>query len=187
MGDDEATAVRDVIQRRRVTREFLRRAVSDTDLMQLAEAAARAPSGGGRRPVQIVVVGSALAVRRVAAFSPGIIGIPQAVLALCIDWSRVPHVRPGETGRSSVEVDVGAAMENVLLLAEAKRLGACPVMSFHRRSVATVLGLEPSWTPMALVTLGYPKNGGRQSHSPKPPTTIHWGRGQSRRARMPVP
>jgi nitroreductase len=185
MGCDEAGAVRDVIRRRRVTRAFLRRGVSDRDLMQLADAAARAPSGGDRRPIQIVVLGTTPEVRRVAAFSPGIIGVPQAVVALCIDWSRVPHLRPGGTGRSSVEVDVGAAMENVLLLAEAKGLGACPVMSFHRRSVATVLGLDPSWTPMALVTLGYPKKVVRL-HAPKPPTTIHWGSGWSRREAGPV-
>jgi nitroreductase len=167
-----------VLSRRRVTRDFNDTPVGQEELQALAQAAIEGPTGGGRRPVRVVVVQGEAGIRRVIAFSPGIIGTPRALLVLCIDWSRAAHLRrtegPGQPLPGSLGIDVGAAIENALLLAEAMGLGACPVMSFHRRSIATVLDLKPDWTPVALLTLGYRRQLARSHRAPWPLDAVLW-------------
>jgi nitroreductase len=154
--DSEAKAIRAVISRRRVTRSYENDPVRDEELLQLAETVYWAPSGGGRRPVRVVIVREREQMHRVIAFSPGIIGMPPALLVLCVDWSRAPHLRPDDPRDThATHVDVGAATSQILMLAEAMGLGACPVMSFHRASVRTVLSVPRDWTPLVLVTVGY--------------------------------
>ena len=96
--------------------------------------------------------------RQVLDVSPGILGEPAALLILCLDWSRAPHLEVDDARSShSLHVDAGAAMENVLLAAEALGIGACPVTSFHRPAVRGLLGLPDDWTPLIIVILGRPE------------------------------
>jgi nitroreductase len=93
--------------------------------------------------------------QRIIAAAPGIYGEPTAIVAVCIDWARSPHLEVDDARDThSTYVDVGAAMQNMLLMAEALDLGACPVMSFHRPSLQTVLQLPQDWTPYVLIALG---------------------------------
>lgn len=151
-----AAVIEDVIRQRRVTRVFLAGSLDSGQLLRLAEAVHWAPSGGNRKPVRVVIVRDPSQLRRIVAVSPGIIGEPSALLTLCIDWARSPHLQVDDMRDThSSHVDAGAAMENVLLSAEALALGACPVMSFHRPSVKTILGLPEDWTPLVIVAVGH--------------------------------
>jgi nitroreductase len=145
----------DVIRRRRAVRRYLLGQLDPGDLRTIVEAAIRAPSGEGLRPCVFVLVESATQLRRLITVSPGIFGAPAAILAICIDWSRAPHLAVDDNRDTHpTYFDVGAAMENALLAADALGLGACPVTSFHRPSVKTILELPATWTPCVLVTLG---------------------------------
>lgn len=153
--DTTADEILALIRRRRVIREYERGRPSKSQLDALIEAGYWAPSGGNRRPVKFAVVDRPLHVRRVMAASPGIIGNPSALIALCIDWSKAPHLAIDDPRTTHpTHVDIGAAMENILLTAEALSLGAGPVMSFHRATVRRLLHLPDDWTPLVLITLG---------------------------------
>jgi nitroreductase len=74
---------------------------------------------------------------------------------VCTDWKKA-----GAQGFSqehhSIYMDVGAAMENMLLAAHALGVGAGPVTSFSQSAVQELLDL-PGWLlPDLVVCLGYP-------------------------------
>jgi nitroreductase len=150
-----AHEILDLMRRRRVVRRYEAGSLSRSQLEALIEAAYWAPSGGNRRPVKFAVIDRPAQIRRVMAASPGILGNPSAVIALCIDWSKSPHLAIDDPRTAHpTHVDIGAAMENVLLAAEALGLGAGPVMSFHRATVRRLLKVPDNWTPLVLITLG---------------------------------
>ncbi len=147
--------VSDVVRRRRVAREFRPEPIPRSHLELLVEAGCYAPTGGNRRPVRFVAVQSAQRIREILAASPGILGRPPALIALCLDWAAAPHLSVDDPRTShSLHVDIGAAMQNILLMAEALDLGAGPVMSFHRRTVRSLLGLPEHWSPIIMIVLG---------------------------------
>lgn len=152
---DAAEALLHVLRRRRVRRHYNPDRLAEWQIEALIEAGYWAPSGGNRRPVKFVVVDSQRQVRRVMAASPGIIGNPSALIILCIDWSKAPHLRIDDPRTTHpTHVDIGAAMQNILLAAEVLELGAGPVMSFHRATIRRLLHLPDEWTPLVIVTLG---------------------------------
>jgi len=164
---DTTASALEVIRRRRAIRRYAPGQLDRADLRTIVEAATRAPSGEGLRPCVFVLVQSPTQLRRLVTVSPGIFGAPAAILAICIDWSRAPHLAvddPRDT--HPTYFDVGAAMENALLAADALGLGACPVTSFHRPSVRTILELPTTWTPCVFVTLGH------RAAPPGPPAPI---------------
>jgi nitroreductase len=152
-----ADALLTLARRRRVTRAFAPGALRREEIEALLEAAWWSPSGSGRRPVKYVVVEEPRRLRQLLCVSPGILGEPAACLILCLDWAKAPHLEVEDPRTThSLHVDAGAAMENVLLAAEGMGIGACPVMSFHRSSVRSLLGLPEDWTPLIIVVLGRP-------------------------------
>jgi nitroreductase len=152
---ERAEALAGVIRDRRVTRSYGPGAIAREELEALLEAAYRAPHGGGRRPVKFVVLAGGPQLRRVIDASPGILGRPAALIVLCLDWSRAPHLEVDDPRTThSLQIDAGAAMENILLTAEALGIGAGPVTSFNRPTVARLLELPHDWTPLIIVTLG---------------------------------
>jgi nitroreductase len=58
---------------------------------------------------------------------------------------------------------VAMAIQNLLLAADAEGLGACWMCAplFCGAAVIHALALPPDWQPQALITLGYPSNGGK--------------------------
>lgn len=140
----------------RVTRAFAPTPISHADLKGVLEAAYWAPSGGNRRPVRIIASTDRRVVRDCVSIAPGIYGRPPAVLLLCLDWSRAPHIpreKPRET--DSIYLDVGSALAHVLLMGETAGLGMCPVMSFHRASMRLAMDVPPDWTPVIMVIVGH--------------------------------
>ncbi|HQZ23162.1 MAG TPA: nitroreductase family protein, partial [Thermoflexales bacterium] len=74
---------------------------------------------------------------------------------------------PDEKRRAAEEVmaaqSVAMAVQNLLLAADAEGLGACWMCAplFCGQAVTRSLDLPSDWQPQALITLGYPSNGGK--------------------------
>ena len=156
-----------LLRRRRVTRVYGPGEVPRAQIRQLLEAAYLAPSGGNRRPVRFCVADSRSMVDRCLAVSPGIYHRPAALILVCIDWSRSPHLSrdmPGDL--HPVYLDAGAAFENILLAAEALNLGACPVMSYYRPSIRQVFSLPDNWSPTVMVAIGRRPDGTSRARKP---------------------
>jgi nitroreductase len=81
------------------------------------------------------------------------LGHPAAIIVICIDWERVEQLGAKRHHRG-VYIDVGTAVQNMLLAAEAMEVGAGPVTSFSKTAVRQVLGLPESMQPELAVCLG---------------------------------
>jgi nitroreductase len=143
------------IRTRRVVRRMTAEPIDREQLITVLDAARWAPSGGNRRLHRFVAVQRPVTLRLLRMVSPGMLQHPAAAVVICIDRQRVAAYRipPQNT---VVEVDVGTALQTMLLAAHAIGLGAGPVMSFSKAAVRVILRLPDHLSPEALVCLGHP-------------------------------
>ena len=179
-------SVFEAIQTRRVVRQFTDEFVSNEHVRLLLEAARWAPSGGNRRLNVYIVIQDRRQIRKVRAVSPGLIGIPPLVILICIDHAKAEQLAIDAYELGSTRVDLGTALQNMLLAAHDLGLGACPVMSFNKKGVRRVLDLPESLAPEVMIIAGHPATHRQTSNTPKLPLptvddVTHWERygGQS--------
>jgi len=147
----------EAIRGRRSVRSFQDRPMERELLERLVEAAMWAPSGGNAQTWQFVVVTEPDRVRRIRVVSPGLLGDPPAVIAVCQDL-REAEAKGGRLGREFLAVvDAAMAAQNVLLAAHDAGLGTCVIASFHREAVARLLELPEGIEPILLISVGWPK------------------------------
>jgi nitroreductase len=80
------------------------------------------------------------------------------------DMDVYPDARRNDAERWMAGQAVATALQNVLLKATELGLGACWMCAplFCPEVVVAALGLPQDWQPQALVTLGYPTDGGKE-------------------------
>lgn len=153
----------EVLRNRRSVRHFTAECIPDERLEQLVKAGASAPSAGNKQPWVFAVIREPGNLNRLRAAAPGIIGAPAAVIAICHDRSHAGD----KLGILECEMDLlslGAAMQNLLLAAHDKGLGACAIGSFHAPSARSILTLPEHLEPKLLIALGHPM---RQPKAPR--------------------
>lgn len=151
-------------QRRRSCRDFADRPVSRELLLELLEAARWAPSGGNLQPWRFVVVRDADRRRQLvgACLGQGFVAAAPVVVVLCA-LPEVSALHYGARGRDLYCLqDVAAATQNLMLRATELGLGVCWVGAFDEVAVARVLGLDPSWRPLVVVPVGWPRDHRRE-------------------------
>ena len=161
-----------LIRSRRITRFFSQKPVPRESLEIVIEVGRWAPSSGNRRLQKFVVLENPTTIRHIRLMSPGLDGIPQAVIVICTDWQKAGSM--GITAEHpDVKFDVGMAAENMLLAAHALAIGAGPVTSFSKSALQVFLNLPSFLSPDILITLGYPAEQvfGGKVH---PPKTFTW-------------
>jgi nitroreductase len=147
---------------RRSVRAFTPDPVDEGLLQEVLRAGVAAPSGGNVQAWGFVLVRAPERLADLRSLAPGIIGEPQVVIAVCLDGARSARLG-GSGGERLAWLDIGLAIQNLLLAAHSSGLGACPIGSFHRQAVAAFLGLPAGVEPVVLVALGTPRI------KPKPP------------------
>lgn len=175
----EPAALLGMMRKRRVARQFLDQPVPTDALQQIAEAGRWATSGGMRYPHRFLVVRDPKTIGLVRAASPGMIWEPPALIVIMVETEQAEadsmHVEPWTTHW----VDVGTAAMSMTTMAQSLGLGSCPVTSFSRSAVATMLELPPNLSPEFILILGYPAPVERTKNlnAPKPVTVrdlTHW-------------
>lgn len=143
------------IRTRRVVRSLTDQPVDRAQLEQILDAGRWAPCGGNQRLHRFVAVQEPLTLRLIRMVSPGMFQHPPAVILICVDLERLAYykVPPSDPVRY---VDVGTAMENMMLAAHALGLGAGPVTSFSKEGVRVVLNLPSNLIPELFVCIGHP-------------------------------
>ena len=80
----------------------------------------------------------------------------------------------------AASIDVGTAMQTMLLAAHAVGLGSDPVRSFNKVAVGIILNLPDNVTSELMVCIGYPAPGYQMPMAPKKRITwqslVDWGR-----------
>jgi nitroreductase len=145
----------EAMRTRRSVRQWTSDPVSDENLEQLVEAAARAPSGGNTQPWAFVVIRDKARLKRLRAAAPGIAGRATAIVLICLDRNRADE-EPGTAEYDMVHMTLGAAMQNLLLAAHGQGLGACAIGSFHPASLRSIVSLPSHLELKLLIALGYP-------------------------------
>jgi coenzyme F420-0:L-glutamate ligase/coenzyme F420-1:gamma-L-glutamate ligase len=175
----------DAITKRRSIRKYTTRRVNKETCDEVLEAATWAPSAHNAQPWRFTVIMEAstkealagamgkawiedinnntphkLAQKLVKRSIERFTTAPVVVVA-CVTMAELP--KPNGDDRREIERDLalqglGAAIENLLLAAHSKGLGACwycaPI--FCKNIVKEILRLPTSFEPQALVTIGYP-------------------------------
>jgi nitroreductase len=155
--------IQQAIRDRRSIRRFQQKAIPEEALVRLVEAGVWAPSGGNAQTWIFVIINEQSKIEQVKAISPGLLGDPTALIAVCQDKD-LAHKRGGELGRDTLSVmDAAIASQNIALQASAEGLGSCLVLSFHEKGIQKLLNLPEHIVPELLITLGYP------AESPRPP------------------
>jgi len=146
----------EAIKGRRSVRRFTDRTLERSSLERLVEAATWAPSGGNAQTWRFAIAVGPAVVRQLKTVSPGLLGDPPVVVAVCQDLVEARR-RGGTLGETFLAVaDAAMAAQNLLLAAHAEGLGTCVVASFHRGAVARLLGLASGVEPILLVSVGWP-------------------------------
>ncbi|MEU5418454.1 nitroreductase family protein [Streptomyces sp. NPDC001407] len=147
-----------VLRSRTVLRNYASEQLDDALIDQMLECMLAAPTASNKQAWSFVVVRRPESVRRVRAFSPGMIGTPSFVVVACVDR----RMTDGLTGKISQKIYetsklcVAMAVENLLLSAHALGLGGCPVSSFREDALRVLLDLPEPIEPVLLVPIGRP-------------------------------
>ena len=145
----------DAIRNRRVSRNFTHEDIPNEYILTLLESGRFAPTGGGRRVIEYIVIKNEENIRKIRAVSPGILNLPKTILLMIINHNKEKKIEFDDTEQFSSYVDIGTAMENILLTAYEINLGACPIMSFHKGAIRVLLDLPNHVEPVLMIILGF--------------------------------
>lgn len=143
------------LRRRRSIRRFTGEPVPRNTVEELLSSAVLAPSASNLQPWRFIVVDDPALVRKVKSFSPGLGGIPSAVILFCLDTRLLPQNEKGADKEAAV-LDLAMAAENLMLAATTRGLGTCVIKSFHPTLVRHILEIPKSLSVEFLITLGHP-------------------------------
>jgi nitroreductase len=146
------------IRKRASVRKYSDVGVANSLVNQVLEAARWAPSEGDAQPWEFVVVRDPTLKAHIVetAFKQNwMLQAPVFIIA-CTNM-RIAKAMYGERGEKLYAIQsTAAAVENVLLVAEALGLGTCWVGAFSEPHLSVLLHL-PEWIrPAAIITLGWP-------------------------------
>ncbi len=149
----------DVIKTRRVIRNMTDQPVEREQLEKILEAGRWSPVGGNARVHRFIAIQNPTLIRLLRLVSPGMFQHPQAIILICIDWDKVHEDRFAEDDRTPY-IDLGTAMQTMMLAAHSIGLGSGPVTSFSKEAVRVILNLPQNLSPEILLCIGYaaPKN-----------------------------
>lgn len=178
--------VEQVIRERRSVRRFRHEPLAEAEVLALLDAARWAPSPHNSQPWRFVVVrpgetrvrlAEAMAARwradlvthgeaseavlaKVETRRRRLIDAP-AALVVCLTGDRLDAYPDAERRQAewlTAEHSLGAAVQNLLLAARARGIGACWICApaFCPDTIRDTLDLPSGWAPRALVLAGYP-------------------------------
>ena len=147
----------DVIKKRRSVRKYKPDPVPDEDIKYILEAARLAPSWANTQCWHFIVVTDEQKRQEIAKDSMPWCGKAPVVIAACADPEK-----PGYKGDiPNYLIDIGIAVEHLILAATERGLGTCWIGGLHEDPIKKVLRVPDNIRVPAMVTVGYP------NHEPK--------------------
>jgi nitroreductase len=141
-------AIRAIMDRRSV-RKYKSGAVTEKDLETILESGRQAPSAGNRQPWHFVVIRDEEQKQKVAEACSGQMWMAEAGVILA-------GVGKPQVNEKWYAVDVGIAMENMILAATALGYGTCWIGAFDQEQVKKLLGVPGEESVVALTPIGVP-------------------------------
>ena len=155
--------VSEAILRRRSIRRFKEDPITQDDLIKILEAARWAPTAVNRQKTRFIAVTNDELLKKIADnskivfFKQSHAAQSKAMIVVCIDSNQWIE-------------EVGAAIQNILLMSKALGIGSCWIGAFNRNVVRELLEIPISYKIIALILLGY------YSEEPHPPPRLDLGK-----------
>jgi nitroreductase len=143
----------DVIKNRRSIRGYKSDPIPEESLKRIIEAAYLAPSACNMQPWKIKIVMDPELRAKIGEnyTQPWLTQAPAIAVIIGNEkqcWKRFE-------GTPSVDIDIGIAMEHLILAATAEGLGTCWIGAFNIEKMNAVLDVQPPWNVLAMTPLGY--------------------------------
>jgi len=164
-----------ILRRRRSTRSFDSRPVNKKDVISIVEAARLAPSACNSQTWRFVTVTRREIIRKICheAMRPVIPNrwLEQAPLVF-VGCSQLDvfanRIGSGVTGIEYYQIDLGIAMEHMVLKATELGLGTCWIGWFDESTLKKILTIPKKIKVSALLAVGYPKDESSGKRKRKP-------------------
>lgn len=146
------------IFKRRSVRKFEKKEVDDKLIGLMLYAATHAPSSGNTQEWEFIVVKDEGQKKKLAtsALHQEFISEAPVVIVVCADLEKI-SLKYGKRGENLYFAqDTAAAVQNILLSAQALDLGSCWVGAFDEEHVKDILGLPENLRPLVILPIGYP-------------------------------
>ncbi len=164
-----------ILRRRRSTRSFDSRPVTEKDVISMVEAARLAPSACNSQTWRFVTVTRREIIRKICyeAMRPVIPNkwLEQAPLVFvgCSQLDVIANrIGSGVTGIEYYQIDLGIAMEHMVLKATELGLGTCWIGWFDESTLKKILEIPNKIKVSALLAVGYPKDESSKKRKRKP-------------------
>lgn len=158
MAIDKSDVLAEVIKGRRSIRSYKDTKVPRELLVKILEAGQWAPSPSNVQSWRFIVVQEA-ALSALKDLSPG---FPRKATTAIVVCSNTREMQPFDEVTAAEEAVM--AVENMSLMAYSLGLGTCPVVSFSREGIKTLLEIPNHIRPIILIALGFP------DETPVPPS-----------------
>ena len=146
----------DTIRKRTSMRSYKSVPIPNPVLDRLLEAIRLAPSGKNSQPWRFIVVTDPDTRSRLVDACNGQEFVGQApVVVVGCGWEAQAYSKMGGYW-NALPVDIGIAMEHLMLAATAEGLGTCWIGAFDEGKVKNVLGIPEDVKVVALTPVGYP-------------------------------
>ena len=157
--------VKELIKKRRTIRKFLQKPISKEQLATYIESARLCPSAANLQPLKYAIVADKENTDKVFSllkwagylkgeYTPKEDEKPTAYIVVCVDHN---------ISKANYDMDVGAAVENIILSALEDGVGACWLASVERPKLKRVLSLTDDLEISCVIALGYPKENPRET------------------------
>lgn len=161
------SGIMELIKKRRSVRNYLDKPVEDEKIEKIIEAARLAPSACNTQCWRFVIVKDKDIREQVIEKGLGGIVVPNrwaktapVIIVACADLNFMTHkVGAGVKGINYYLLDMGIAVEHLVLMAAELGLGTCWIGWFNERQVRNIVKIPRTIKIVALITLGYPKDG----------------------------
>jgi len=148
-----------VIKKRQSIRAYKNRPVPEEKLQKVLEAARLAPSASNRQPWKFVVVKEDKRRQEIAQAANYQTFVGEAPVVIAAIATNTEHVM--SCGVPSHPVDLAIAVDHMTLAAANEGLGTCWIGAFSQEKVKKILKIPERYRVVALLPLGYPKEGKR--------------------------
>ena len=155
----------EAIKERTSVRAFRQEEIEEKKIERLLEAARLAPSGKNGQPWTFIVVRSEETRKKLvpACKNQAFVGEAPVVIVACGHEERAYQKMGGDW--NSTPVDIGIALEHLMLAAAAEGLGTCWIGAFIEADVRKILGIPEDVKVVALTPVGYPA--AEKTHRPR--------------------
>lgn len=168
--------ISEAIEKRFSCRSYLRRRLSEKDIVAILEAGIKAPNAGNLQNWDFIIIKDDETKEKLTKASLNQRWMMQAdiFIVICSDSrsSKKYYAKRGDMYNSQ---NCAAAIENMLLTATSLKLGSCWVGAFETEAVERALHLPDNIRPEAIITLGYPKDHNPKKRRASLDAVVHFG------------